>query len=70
MLVMLLRVLLFVLIARVALEVWRVLGASGARSPRRHDPPAAPPGAGRKRPPLEGKIVDAEFEDLEERKRP
>jgi hypothetical protein len=66
---MLLRVLFFVLIARVVLEVWRVVGGSRGRPARREN--AAPrPGPRRKHPPLEGDIVDAEFEDLKEGKRP
>ena len=70
MLAVLLRVFFFVLIARAVLQVWRMVGSAARRPARRGaDAPEGPPPP-RQRPPLEGKIVDAEFEDLEERKRP
>jgi len=69
MLAILLRILLVVLIARALLEAWRLLGRGSKRPTQRAANPAPPPRQ-RKHPPLEGEIVDAEFEDLEEGKHP
>jgi hypothetical protein len=67
MLTMLLRILVVVLVARALFELWRMLG--GSRRLREKRPRNAPPPARRANHGLEGKIVDAEFEDLGERKR-
>jgi hypothetical protein len=68
MLAVLLRFVMFVLIARALLELWRMLSSGRARGRQRGDPSPSQPGRA-KRPNLEGDIVDAEFEDLEEGKR-
>jgi hypothetical protein len=65
MVTMLLRLVFVLIIVRVVLEFWRLLTGTGVRRARREPEPPPP----RKHPPLEGKIVDAEFEDLEEGKR-
>ena len=65
MLAMLLRILLVVLVVRALVEAWRLLGGGRKRPLGRAAPPPRP-----KHPPLEGEIVDAEFEDLGEGKRP
>ena len=69
MLAMLLRILLVALVVRALVEAWRLLGGGRKRPLGRPAPPAAPPSRP-KHPPLEGEIVDAEFEDLGEGKRP
>jgi hypothetical protein len=69
MLAVLLRFVMFVLIARAVLELWRMLSSGRARG-RQRGAPSPPRPEGAKRPNLQGDIVDAEFEDLEEGKRP
>ena len=68
MLAILLRILLVVLVARALLEAWRLLGGGRKRRLDRGANPVPPP-VRRQHPPLEGEIVDAEFEDLGEGKR-
>ncbi len=68
MLSMLLRFVLFLLIARAALALWRLLTGGPVRRSRPDTKPQQP--APRAKPPVfEGKIVDVEFEDVEKEKR-